>query len=195
MTSPLQWLASFRPLLRMEARLLRLDPRLRPRFDSSDLVHETMLKAQQSLAEFRGTSRPEMIRWLRQILHNKLCDLIEREHAQKRDVAREQSLNAAMAESSARLESILASPERSPDDQVEHQQYLLRLANRLNSALDQLSEAQRDVVILHKLQGLAIKEIAQQLQRSEKAVRLLLYHGLNRMQEMPELQQLLEEQS
>lgn len=195
MSSPLQWLASFRPLLRVEARQLRLDPRLRPRFDSSDLVHETMLKAQQHIGEFRGGSQPEMIRWLQQILHNKLCDLVERERAQKRDVAREQSLHAAMADSSARLESILATVERSPGDEVEHQHYLLRLAARLDEALDKLPPAQRDAVILHKLQGLSIKEIAERLERTEKAVRLLLYHGLCRMREMPELQQLVDEQS
>jgi RNA polymerase sigma-70 factor (ECF subfamily) len=195
MSSPLEWLACFRPLLRVEARMLRLDPRLRKRFDSSDLVHETMLKAQENIGEFRGGSRPEMIRWLRQILHNKLCDLVEREHAQKRDVAREQSLNAAMAESSARLESILATPERSPGEQVEHQHYQLRLAYLLDNALEQLPEAQRDAVILHKLQGLSIKDIACRLDRTDKAVRLLLYHGLSRMRAMPELQQLVEEQS
>ncbi len=193
MNEPLDWLKNLHPLLRVEARMLRLDPRLRKRFDSSDLANETMLKAQQNIADFRGTTPAEMWRWAQQILHNQLRDLIEHERAQKRDVAREQSLNAAMAESSARLESILASAVAPPEEQVERQDFLSRLAALLDGALEQLPEAQRDALILNKLQGVPVKEIAPRLGRTEKAVRMLLARGMNRLREMPELRHLFEE--
>jgi len=195
MTPPVEWLAQLRPLLRVEARMLHLDPRLRRRFDYSDLVHETVLRAQQALGDFHGTSQEEMLRWLRQILLNQLRDLVEREHAQKRDVAREQSLNAVAADSSARLDSILAAASASPDQKLERQQFLLRLASALDAALEQLPEAQRDAVVLNKLQGLPVKEIARRLELTEKAVRMLLYHGLCRLRGMPELKDLLPERS
>ncbi len=195
MTAPVEWLAQLRPLLRVEARMLRLDPRLRRRFDYSDLVHETVLRAQQALGDFHGTSPEEMLRWLRQILLNQLRDLVEREHAQKRDVAREQSLNAAAADSSARLESILAAASSAPEQKLQRQEFLLRLAKALDTALEQLSDDQRDAIVLNKLQGLPIKEIARRLERTEKAVRLLLYHGLCHLRDVPELKDLLSEHS
>jgi hypothetical protein len=37
----------YRELLQVMARRLQLDPRLKRRFDSSELVHETLLKAHQ----------------------------------------------------------------------------------------------------------------------------------------------------
>jgi RNA polymerase sigma-70 factor (ECF subfamily) len=193
MSSPLDWLADFRSRLRLEARLLRMDPRVRRRFDSSDLVQKTMLKAHEKLDGFRGTTRAELICWLREILHNEVRDIHRREHAQVRDVAREQSLNAALAESSARLDSVLARADPSPGQQCEQQEYLLRLTTLLDTALEQLPEGQRDVVILIKLQGLSVPEIAQQMECTEKAIRDRLHRGLWRLREMPELRTLFEE--
>jgi RNA polymerase sigma-70 factor (ECF subfamily) len=193
MTPLVEWLGQLRPLLRVEARMLHLDPRLRRRFDYSDLVHETVLRAQQALGDFRGTSQEEMLRWLRKILLNQLRDQVRREHTQKHDVAREQSLNAAAADSSVRLELFLAAASASPSQKLERQQFVLRLASALDAALEQLPEAQRDAIVLNKLQGLPIKEIARRLERTVKAVRLLLYHGLRRLRAMPELNELLAE--
>jgi RNA polymerase sigma-70 factor, ECF subfamily len=191
MSSPVEWLVQLRPLLRVEARMLHLDPRLRRRFDYSDLVQATVLRAHQALSDFRGASQGEMLCWLRQILLNQLRDLVMRERAQKRDVAREQSLNAAAADSSARLDQLLDAGSASPEQKLERQQLLLRLASALDAALEQLPEAQRDAIVLNKLQGLPVKEIARRLERTEKAVRLLLYHGLRALRDMPELRVLL----
>lgn len=59
-----------------------------------------------------------------------------------------------------------------------------------DSALEQLPESQRDAIILYKLQGLPISEIAERLQRSEHAVRDLVIRAKNRLRQMPELRQL-----
>lgn len=190
MSSSPEWkLEEFLPLLRLEARLLRLDPRLQPRFGLSDLVQIALDRANQGLAEFRGTTRGEVVRWLREILLNCLRDKVREEHAQKRDVAREQSLRAVAAESSARLDALLAADQTSPSEQVEQQERLLRLTAALDGALEQLPEDQRDVVILSKLHGLPAKEIAEQLGRTEKSVRLLLYRGIKKLGTMSELRE------
>jgi len=177
----------------MQARMLHLDPRLKVRFGSSDLVHETLLKAQKNIGQCRANTPDEMLGWLQEILRNQLRDMVEREHAQVRDVNRERSLNTLLAESSARLESVLAGAVASPDEQVEHQLFLVRLAAVLDAALEQLPAAQRDAMILYKLQGLPIPEIAGRLQRSDKAVRDLVRRAKLRLSKMPELQQLLQE--
>lgn len=108
MTSPNEWLVQLFPRLRMQARMLRMDPRLKARFDSSDLVNETLLKAQKNLDQCRAQTPEEMMAWLQAILRNQLRDLVERHHAEIRDVNRERSLNAVLAESSAQLEAILS---------------------------------------------------------------------------------------
>lgn len=193
MTSPNEWLVQFIPRLRMQARMLHLDPRLKVRFGSSDLVHETVLKAQKNIAQCRAQTPDEMLGWLQEILRNQLRDMVEREHAQVRDVNREHSLKTMLAESSAQLEKVLAVAAPAPNEQVEHQLYLVRLAVVLDSALEQLPASQRDAIILYKLQGLPITEIADRLQRSKKAIRDLVRRAILRLREMPELQQLLEE--
>src|SRR5262249_59634021 len=57
MTSLAEWsLERYRPLLRLQVRQFQLDPRLHRRFDSSDLVQETLLRAHAGRNRFRGTT-------------------------------------------------------------------------------------------------------------------------------------------
>ena len=67
-------LERYRPLLRLQARRLELDLRLRRRFDSSDLVQETMLKAHEGLDKFKGATEAELIVWLQEILGNVISE-------------------------------------------------------------------------------------------------------------------------
>ena len=60
MSEPPRWeLQRYLPLLRVQARQLHLDPRLRRRSDSSDLVGETLLKACAELPGFRGSTEAD----------------------------------------------------------------------------------------------------------------------------------------
>src|SRR5262245_37517412 len=55
----------------------QIEPRLRGRLSPSDVVQETMLRAAQNFGQFRGTTEPELIAWLRQILVNNLAKFVE----------------------------------------------------------------------------------------------------------------------
>jgi RNA polymerase sigma-70 factor (ECF subfamily) len=181
MTSLAEWsLERYRPLLRLQVRQFQLDPRLHRRFDSSDLVQETLLRAHAGRDGFRGTTEAERVKWLQEILTNTLADEVRKARAQKRDVALEQSLQAAVAESSARLDAYLAADQSSPSQQAERQELLLRIA----AALDQLPEDQRDVVIQRDLLGAPVGQIAEQLGRSEKSVAGLLLRGRRKLREL-----------
>jgi RNA polymerase sigma-70 factor (ECF subfamily) len=57
-------LERYSSLLRLQARQLDLDPRLRRRFDSSDLVQEAMERAHRLREQFRGSTEGEFIKWL-----------------------------------------------------------------------------------------------------------------------------------
>jgi RNA polymerase sigma-70 factor (ECF subfamily) len=170
----------YRDLLCMLARQIQLDPRLRRRFDSSDLVQETLLKATQNLEQFQGGTEAELVKWLQEIMQNALADALRRARAQKRDVAREEALAVVVNDSSARLQNWLAAPDSSPSQRAEREEQLLRVA----AALAQLPEDQRDVVILRDSLDTPIRTIAEQLGRTEKAVAGLLLRGRRKLRDL-----------
>jgi len=176
-----QWeLERYRNYLRLLARL-QLDPRLRGKLDPSDLVQQTLLQAHQMHGQFRGTTEAEQAAWLRQILVRTMANAVRDLGRLKRDVGRERSLEAAIEESSLRLEAWLASEQTSPSVRAEKNEQLLRLAE----ALEQLPEAaQREAVELHHLRGLSLAELAGQLGRSEGAVAGLLHRGIKRLRKL-----------
>jgi RNA polymerase sigma-70 factor (ECF subfamily) len=173
-------LERFRPLLRLQIRKLELDKRLRRRFDSSDLIQETMLRAQEGLAGFRGASVGELVAWLQQILGNVVADEVRKARAKKRDVALEQALDEVLSGSSARLEDYLATEAASPAEQADRSEQLLRLA----AAIEQLPDDQREVVIQRDLLGTPVAQIAQTLGRTEKSVAGLLLRGRRKLREL-----------
>src|SRR6516162_10915052 len=82
----------YRNYLRFMARTLISQP-LQARLDASDLVQETFLKAYREFAGFLGSTEPELVAWLRQILVRSLSDQVKRHRAGKRDVRREEALD------------------------------------------------------------------------------------------------------
>jgi RNA polymerase sigma-70 factor (ECF subfamily) len=181
MAAPGEWHPErYRDLLCVLARQIQMDPRLRRRFDSSDLVQETLLRATQNREQFRGGTEAELVKWLQGIMANALTDAIRKARAQKRDVAQEEVLAAVVNDSSARLQNWLVAPDSSPSQRAEREEQLLRLA----AALARLPEDQRDVVILRDSLDTPIRAIAEQLGRSEKAVAGLLVRGRRKLREI-----------
>ena len=172
-------LERYRNYLRLLARL-QLDSRLRGKLDPSDLVQQTLLQAHEMREQFRGTTEAEYAAWLRQILVRTMSNAARDLGRLKRDVGRERSLEAAIEESSVRLEAWLASEQSSPSAVAERNEQLLRLAE----ALEQLPEAQREAVELHHLRGLSLAELAGQLGRSEGAVAGLLHRGIKNLRKL-----------
>jgi RNA polymerase sigma-70 factor, ECF subfamily len=159
---------------------LHLNPRLRGKLDPSDVVQQTLLKAHQNLHQFRGRGETERAAWLRQILANVLADALREFGGAKRDVALEQSLEAALQESSARLEAFLSPEASSPSQRaMRHEQF-----QHLAVALARLPQDQRTVVELHHLHDWSVAEIAGHLGRTEAAVAGLLRRGLKKLREL-----------
>jgi len=166
-------LERYRDYLRLLAGL-HIDPRLRKKLDPSDVVQETLLKAHAKADQFRGQSEAEMAAWLRRILACNLADALRALGRQKRDAARERSLEATLDESSARLEGWLIAAQSSPSQKVERAEELVRLAD----ALATLPEVQREALVLHYWQGKTLAATAAELGRTPAAVAGLLQRGL-----------------
>ena len=169
----------FRSYLYLLARA-DIGPKLQLQIDASDLVQQTLMDAHAKKDQFRGTTDAQRAAWLRQILSHNLADALRHQHRAKRDVSRQQPLEAAIDESFCRAESWLAARQSSPSQHVGKQEELLRLSD----ALTELPDAQRDAVILRHLQGMSLAEVARELDRSESAVAGLIYRGLNKLHDL-----------
>ena len=173
-------LERYRPLLRLRVRQLQLDPRLRRLWDSSDIVQSVYWRALEKHDQFRREPGGELVRWLQRNLDDLVKDMIRAAHAEKRDIDREQAMEAAVTQSSLRLDAFLADGQPSPSEHAERAELLVRVA----AALDQLPAVQRDVIIYHHLHGVPVAEIAGQMGKTESAVAMLLYRGMCRIREL-----------
>jgi RNA polymerase sigma-70 factor, ECF subfamily len=171
-------LEEFRSYLLLLARM-QLDPGPRNRIDPSDIVQQTLLEAHAKADQFHGDDSA-LAAWLRQALVNNLRDAWRALHRDRRDIRREQALEQAVEQSSARLEKMLAAPQSSPSQRAVRNEDLLRLAD----ALTQLPEAQREAIVLHHLQGCSLSETARSMGRMDTAVAGLLHRGLKKLREV-----------
>ncbi len=153
---------------------------LRSRFDASDLVQNTMLDAFRDIASFRGNTEPELIAWLRQILARNLADLMRVHFADKRDVRRQVSLDAALSHSSQRLEQLINDGTFLVKDRSSKHEMLLLFAD----AMAKLPEHYQQVIMLRHTQRASFEEIAVEMDRSAVAVRLLWMRALSKFKKI-----------
>ena len=162
-------LEQYRDYLRILARL-QLDPRLQGAVDPSDIAQQTLLKAHENLKGFRGKTDAELQGWLRAILAQQLA-LFARKGGRR--PVRTYSLEAALEQSSVRLESLVATEESSPSQEMARAERLVELAMQLAA----LPEDQRSALELRYLRGLSVSAVAEQMGRSTVSVTGLLYRG------------------
>ncbi len=159
---------------------LQVEPRLRAKFDPSDIVQQTLVEAVRGWPKFRGGSEAELAAWLRKILAHVLSHEVRRfGGAQRRDVGREVSLEQALAESSRRLGAAPCSPESSPSERAGRHELELRLAD----ALSRLPADYAEIILLRNVEGLSHEDAAQRMGRSAGAVRMLWVRALARLRE------------
>jgi RNA polymerase sigma-70 factor (ECF subfamily) len=156
---------------------LQVPGRLQGKLDPSDLVQQTLLQAYQALEQFRGQTTAEFAAWLRQILARTLANAVRDFSRARRDVALERSLEAAIEDSSHKLENWLASSQATPGELAERNEQTLSLA----TALTQLADDQREALLLRHYEALSLQEISDRLGRSKPAVASLLRRGLQHL--------------
>jgi RNA polymerase sigma-70 factor (subfamily 1) len=177
---PVWAMEHYRPLLHTFSRRIQLDPRLRRRFDSSDLVQESLLRAHAALGQFRGRTEYELIACLRAIVERVAIDQERTARAGKRDPALEKSLHTVAADSAAWLDQLLVADGPSPSSAAQLRELKVRLA----VAIDQLPVDLRDAIILRDLLEESIDRIAKRLGKSKRAVAGLMRRGRRQLREL-----------
>ncbi len=170
--------ARYEPYLRMLART-QMRKAYQAKVGASDMVQQAMLQAVQGLDGFRGSTEAEFRGWLRQILAHHLCHLDRDMHRDKRDIRREQSMEQKLAQSSMRLEALLAGEGPSPSQNVAFGENVLKVA----SAVEHLPPSQREAIRLHYLEGMKLSEVAERLDKSAGAVAGLLHRGMKSLRQ------------
>jgi RNA polymerase sigma-70 factor (ECF subfamily) len=156
---------------------VHFDPRLRGKLDPADLVQQTFVRATAAAGDLRSREPGVVLAWLRSILANELLDAAKHFDRDKRDVARERSIEADLDRSASGLTGWLAGDFTSPSVRAAANEELLRLAD----ALAELPDKMRTVCVLKHCQGLSLAEVASRLGTSVPAVASLLRRGLEQL--------------
>jgi RNA polymerase sigma-70 factor (ECF subfamily) len=139
--------------------------------DANDLTQETFIKAFQALKSFKGDS--SFFTWIYRIAVNKTINFIK-----KRKNRIHLSLNDLdfQAEHDADLVSLISN--KTPRREVN----LAELQEKLNMAMQKLSDPHRLVVTLHDIQGLPHEEISRIMDCNVGTVRSRLFYARQQLQ-------------
>ncbi len=158
----------------------RLDPRLRARFDASDVVQESFLDVAQDLDAYLADPKLPPLLWLRLHVGRRLTTL-HRQHlgTRMRDPGVEISLyqDALPQARAAALASMLLGQLTSPIQAAEHAEPVLRVQAALNS----LDSIDREALALRHFEQLSRAEAAQVLGISQDAGAKRYFRALKRL--------------
>ena len=153
----------------------RINQKLRPKLDSVDVVQEVLLLAMGGLKDFTYRSEGDFLRWLSRIAENKIRDIFDEFHAEKRDIRKEIPFKEQRPSTGGTMSAAL-DPMRVPTPSVI--MCKKESLDRLEKALDELKPEYKEVVVLKRIEGLSYDEIGERLGKSPKAVSMLLYRAM-----------------
>lgn len=141
--------------------------------DANDLVQESFIRAYRHLHNFRGHS--SFYTWIYRIAVNRAINFLKRRrhrgHFSLDDVDNNIQTDPDFVELMSHT-----TPHRSAG--------LLELQERLNVALQELSEPHRAVVTMHDIQGMTHADIARIMKCSEGTVRSRLFYARQQLQSL-----------
>jgi len=154
---------------------LRIDSKLRPKIDSVDVVQDALILALAGLKDFTYRNEGDFLRWLSRIAENRLRDILDKFHADKRDIRREIPFKREETDTEGGSLGI-AGPLHTTTPSV----LLVRKEqlDRLERAIDDLKPEYREVILLSRIERLSHEEIAAKLDKSKGAVAMLLSRAL-----------------
>lgn len=133
----------------------RLDRALRRRLDASDLIQEAHIEALRRLKEYLQKPQVSFRLWLRQIVQDRLV-MARRRHlgAARRAVGRETA--SSDDPSAARMAERLVATTTTPSQAATRNEML----RRVRQAIANLSEPDREILLMRSIEGLSNNEVA-----------------------------------
>jgi RNA polymerase sigma-70 factor (ECF subfamily) len=147
---------------------LRMGRTLRSKMESRDILQATLMKSFQHFDEFKGSDTQSLGAWLARIAEREIADRVDFHQRQRRDAAREEPLDIEA------MGAAVPAPVKSALTQA----ILDEKARHLEAAMDTLSDAHREIILLRKFEELSFGEIARRLDKSEDACRMLLARAM-----------------
>ena len=144
---------------------LRLGREMRGRLESRDILQAALVKSLEHLHQLKADNTASLMGWLARIADNEIRDRADYYQRQRRDAARDVPL-----EDQAPVPALT----RSALSRV----ILDEQAEQLEAALESLSPAHREVILLRKFEELSFADIARRLGKSEDACRMLLARAM-----------------
>jgi RNA polymerase sigma-70 factor, ECF subfamily len=139
--------------------------------DANDLAQEAFIKAYQALKSFKGGS--SFYTWVYRIAVNKTINFLKQRKNRTHLSLDDLDFNA---EHDPDLVALIS--ERTPRREIN----LAELHEKLNEAMQKLSEPHRLVVTLHDVQGLSHEEIAEIMECNIGTVRSRLFYARQQLQ-------------
>jgi RNA polymerase sigma factor RpoE len=139
--------------------------------DANDLAQETFIKAYQALKSFKGDAG--FYTWLYRIAVNKTINFLKQRRMRTHLSLNDLDLNA---ENDPDLVALVS------DKTPRRDASLNELQEKLNEALQKLSETHRLVVTLHDVQGLSHEEIGEIMDCNVGTVRSRLFYARQQLQ-------------
>jgi RNA polymerase sigma-70 factor (ECF subfamily) len=152
---------------------------LRRRYEIDDVLQELFLRAFRDLPHFEYQGSGSFLRWLFQITRHTLQDLARHEDRQKRKV--EQEALSLSADSQRIMEPAHS---QTPSRILFQRERLAQLLKNL----DALTKADRELILLAKVEGLTIGEMSQLLGKDKAQISLSLHRALQRLRNANEVQ-------
>jgi len=144
---------------------LKIGRRLREKMESGDILQAALLKSYQHLDEFRGSNGRALMAWLAKIAEREIVDRADYHGRQRRATGLESPIDDR-SEIAARVRSALS------------QVILNERASELEAAIESLSDAHREVILLRKFEELSFPDISRRLGKSEDACRMLFARAM-----------------
>jgi RNA polymerase sigma-70 factor (ECF subfamily) len=153
----------------------RMGAELRGKLESMDLVQDAFVAAVRDLGSFQYRDEGDFLRWMSKIAENRIRDNLKRLHADKRDIRREVPINHRVPTAENNCPH-MPEPIRTTTPSV-----IMSISeelNKLENAMNLLRLEYREVIVLNQIEGLSLKKIADRLNKSPDAVRMLVARAM-----------------
>jgi RNA polymerase sigma-70 factor (ECF subfamily) len=167
---------------------MRLDNRIRQRVGVSDVVQDVMIEANRRIDRYLENPGIEFHLWIRQITKDRIIDAHRRHRAtSKRSVDREHRLyqGGGVNHSTMNLANQLRDDDLTPAAQATRKE----MADRMEDALLELNDVDRDIIIMRHYEQLSNDEVSRALDLKPAAASMRYLRALRKLrgQLLPQL--------